>query len=112
MSVERIQSAIERRGQSLLLRRVTGLPQVPVDVKVKGMVRGYHAQELIGGIIQGDREVIISNKEIADILKIRESTVKFHLSNIFSKSRATSRKDFFDERDSSAYWSNPLLHAE
>jgi len=54
----------------------------------------------------------LSNKEIADILKIRESTVKFHLSNIFSKSRATSRKDFFDERDSSAYWSNPLLHAE
>jgi len=66
MSVERIRSAIERRGQSLLLRRVTGTQQVSVDVAVKGMVRGYHAQELIGGIIQGDREVIISNKEIAD----------------------------------------------
>lgn len=34
-----------------------------------------------------------SNKEIAEILKIRESTVKFHLSNIYSKLQVSSRHD-------------------
>ncbi len=33
----------------------------------------------------------LSNKEIGDILGIRESTVKFHLSNIYSKCRAGNR---------------------
>src|SRR6266849_6441482 len=35
----------------------------------------------------------LSNREIADLLKIRVSTVKFHVSNIFSKMHATSRRE-------------------
>ncbi len=35
----------------------------------------------------------LSNKEIADILRIRESTVKFHLSNVYSKLQVGSRHD-------------------
>jgi DNA-binding NarL/FixJ family response regulator len=35
----------------------------------------------------------LSNREIADLLKIRVSTVKFHVSNIFSKMHASSRRD-------------------
>lgn len=35
----------------------------------------------------------LSNKEIAEILQIRESTVKFHLSNIYSKIRVSSRRE-------------------
>jgi DNA-binding NarL/FixJ family response regulator len=35
----------------------------------------------------------LSNKEIAGLLKIRVSTVKFHLSNILSKLNLTSRQD-------------------
>jgi len=35
----------------------------------------------------------LSNREIADLLQIRVSTVKFHLSNIFSKMQAKSRRD-------------------
>jgi len=35
----------------------------------------------------------LSNKEIADILRIRESTVKFHLSNAYSKLQFGSRQD-------------------
>jgi len=35
----------------------------------------------------------LSNKEIADILRIRESTVKFHLSNAYSKLQIGSRQD-------------------
>ncbi len=35
----------------------------------------------------------LSNKEIADILHVRESTVKFHLSNIYSKLQISNRHD-------------------
>ena len=35
----------------------------------------------------------LSNREIAETLRIRESTVKFHLSNIFSKLQITNRHD-------------------
>src|SRR5262245_5144328 len=33
----------------------------------------------------------LSNKEIAELLRIRESTVKYHVSNLFSKLQVTSR---------------------
>lgn len=33
----------------------------------------------------------LSNKEIAELLQIRESTVKYHVSNLFSKLQVTSR---------------------
>ncbi|MFZ0884311.1 MAG: response regulator transcription factor [Candidatus Acidiferrales bacterium] len=35
----------------------------------------------------------LSNKEIADLLRIRESTVKYHVSNIFSKLQITKRNE-------------------
>ena len=38
----------------------------------------------------------LSNKEIAEALKIQESTVKFHLANIFSKCRISRRRELFD----------------
>ena len=37
-----------------------------------------------------------SNREIADMLQIRVSTVKFHLSNIFSKFNAHNRRDLIE----------------
>ncbi|MFB3922926.1 MAG: LuxR C-terminal-related transcriptional regulator [Terriglobia bacterium] len=44
----------------------------------------------------------LSNKEIADILSIRESTVKFHLSNIFSKLQVSNRHALIDKDRGSA----------
>jgi DNA-binding NarL/FixJ family response regulator len=38
----------------------------------------------------------LSNKEIGEALTIRESTVKFHLANVFSKCRISRRRDLFD----------------
>jgi DNA-binding NarL/FixJ family response regulator len=39
----------------------------------------------------------LSNKEIADILHVQESTVKFHLSNIYSKHQVSSRRDLIQD---------------
>lgn len=38
----------------------------------------------------------LSNKEIAETLQIRESTVKFHVSNIFSKLQVASRHEILE----------------
>lgn len=38
----------------------------------------------------------LSNKEIAHLLRIRVSTVKFHVSNILSKMKATNRRDLIE----------------
>jgi hypothetical protein len=67
MSPETVQDMLARRGQPMLLRRIDNSqnPAVNIDVTVQGWVRAYMAQELIGGIIQGDRQVTISDAEIA-----------------------------------------------
>jgi DNA-binding NarL/FixJ family response regulator len=46
----------------------------------------------------------LSNKEIGAILKIQESTVKFHLSNIFSKLQVGSRSELQDKGQLSEIW--------
>jgi DNA-binding NarL/FixJ family response regulator len=61
------------------------------------------ASTLHVSLTQREREVMefllrrLSNKEIAGILRIKESTVKFHVANIFNKLHATSRQEIFDE---------------
>lgn len=54
----------------------------------------------------------LSNKEIAEVLKIQQSTVKFHLSNIFSKMRASSRHDLFDKAEIGANWADFVVSLE
>ncbi len=54
----------------------------------------------------------LSNKEIGEILKIRESTVKFHLSNIFSKLGVTNRRDLVEKENIRAPWGQLLVCAE
>jgi two-component system, NarL family, response regulator LiaR len=49
----------------------------------------------------------LSNREIADLLQIRVSTVKFHLSNILSKLNARNRHDLTDTT-SSKLWKMQL----
>ncbi len=53
----------------------------------------------------------LSNVEIAEILKIRESTVKFHLSNIFSKLRVSNRRDLVEKEYDRALWGKLLVPA-
>jgi hypothetical protein len=49
----------------MTLRRRTGTTSSFVDVVVYGEDRGYKPDQLLGGIIQGDRKVTISNAEIS-----------------------------------------------
>ncbi len=52
-------------GQDVTLRRVTGTTnQANVDCTCRALVRGYRADELAGGIIQGDSLVILSATDI------------------------------------------------
>lgn len=61
--ISRLDAALERRKLTVTLQRITigpGAAQIPFSVECPASVRDYKAQELIGGIIQGDSEVIIS----------------------------------------------------
>jgi DNA-binding NarL/FixJ family response regulator len=52
----------------------------------------------------------MSNHEIAGLLGIRDSTVKFHVSNIFSKLQIKSRRDLLQKENALNIW-NMLLHS-
>jgi hypothetical protein len=52
-----------RTGQKVILRRMAG--STATDVVCTATVRGYAATDLAGTLQQGDREVIITNHEIA-----------------------------------------------
>lgn len=50
----------------------------------------------------------LSNKEIGAVLKIQESTVKFHLSNVFSKLRVNRRRELQAKDELSDIWKQLL----
>jgi DNA-binding NarL/FixJ family response regulator len=50
----------------------------------------------------------LSNKEIGEVLNIQESTVKFHLSNVFSKLRVNRRSELQDKDERSDIWKQLL----
>ena len=53
----------------------------------------------------------LSNAEIARHLGIRDSTVKFHVSNLFSKLHVRSRRELLNREDAVRLWSNLLLYS-
>lgn len=65
MSVAAIEAAIDQHGQTVKLRRITGVTrQAFFDVTCKAVVRNFQPAELQGEVIQGDREARMSNREI------------------------------------------------
>lgn len=60
----KIAAALAKYGRPLLLRRRVGTTSAYTDVTVAGVSQGYAPHELVGGIIQGDRKITISNAEI------------------------------------------------
>lgn len=55
--------AIARTGETVTLRRTVANAS-PIDVQVRARVTGYALDELVGGIGQGDRKVIIPAKDV------------------------------------------------
>ena len=62
MTAQRVAAIVDRAGETVTLRR-PGTPDV--DVTVKASIRRYAGADLVGGIIQGTAEVILSNRELA-----------------------------------------------
>jgi DNA-binding NarL/FixJ family response regulator len=81
---------------------------------IEGTAAGYGSCLPGSRITQTEGDVFelvrrrFSNKEIAELLGIRESTVKFHLSNIFGKYQVASRQELERAHDSSLFWKRLL----
>jgi hypothetical protein len=57
---------IDRQGEYVVLRRQTAVtPLTFSNYVVKARVRQYGADELVGGIVQGDYEVIVAAASLA-----------------------------------------------
>lgn len=56
--------ALKADGEDVILRRITGKQRIPFDVAVRARVRNFSPDELVGGIVQGDSQVILSPSEI------------------------------------------------
>lgn len=54
-----VAAEIAAEGRDVVVQR-TETGSVPVTATVTAMVRGYKAAELLGGIVQGDRRVVIA----------------------------------------------------
>lgn len=70
MSVDAIKESyrrsLERYGETVQIRRYTGSgPSAPwLDVACRARVTGFTPQEMIGGIQQGDRKVILLHDDL------------------------------------------------
>jgi hypothetical protein len=53
------QERVALRGQSVILRRLPA-----TDATVNAVVRGYRPEELVGGIQQGTREVVVLAEDL------------------------------------------------
>jgi hypothetical protein len=65
MDVNATFTMLSNSGQAVVLRRITS-PGVYVDLPCVARVDAFAPEELNGGIIQGDRRVILSNVEIVE----------------------------------------------
>jgi hypothetical protein len=62
-----LDASLAEHGQDIVLRRVKGAnlaSQQNVDVTCRAFVRGYEPNELVNGITQQDRKVILSSTQI------------------------------------------------
>ncbi len=62
----RYRRAIRQHGEPVLIRRYTGTGsnRPMMNWEVRGWVQGYQPRELIGGIVQGDRKVIMLAEDV------------------------------------------------
>ena len=63
-AVADLDAALAADGEWIELWRETGTQKIPFKVRCRAFVRGYAAQELVGGIAQTDSKVVMSQTEI------------------------------------------------
>ena len=56
--------ALATDGEWIELWRENGTQKIPFKVRCRALVRGYAAQELVGGIAQTDSKIVMSPTEI------------------------------------------------
>jgi hypothetical protein len=59
-----LDAALAADGEWIELWRETGTQRIPFKVRCRAFVRGYAAQELVGGIAQTDSKIVMSPTEI------------------------------------------------
>lgn len=65
MSVDRIQAIIDSAGKTVTVQRLTGMPPtVSATVTCKAGISGYRPEQLMGDILEGDRELRIGSREL------------------------------------------------
>jgi hypothetical protein len=64
MAIAALDRALGIAGENITLRRTTGTALIPLDVACRAVVRGYQPHQLVGTIIQGDSQVILSPSEM------------------------------------------------
>lgn len=65
VTVAQVRTAIRREGEPVLIRRIA-TNVAPVLLNCCGVLKDYKSDELVNGVNQGDRKLIISNWEIED----------------------------------------------
>ncbi|MBI4367272.1 MAG: hypothetical protein HY543_10675 [Deltaproteobacteria bacterium] len=62
----RYRRAIRQHGEPVLFRRYTGAGanRQIFNAEMRAVVTGYQPQELIGGLVQGDRKVILLAEDV------------------------------------------------
>lgn len=72
MTPERVKQTyrqmIADNGEPILIRRYTGVgtSRPRFDTEVRARVTGYTSDELVGGIVQGDRKIILLVQDLID----------------------------------------------
>ncbi len=63
-AIAALDQQLAAHGQGVQLRRFPAASDVPVDLPCRAFVRGYTADELVGGIMQTDSKFILSPSQI------------------------------------------------
>ncbi len=70
-----LRSFLQEVGEDVIVRRYsgTGPSRTSIDRTTRARVKGYQPNELVGGIVQGDRKVIMLVDALADLLPLSET---------------------------------------
>lgn len=74
-AIAKLQRQLDRHGQNVDLRKIAGGQTQSEALAQRAFVRGYKPEELVGQILQGDRNVVLLPDAIAVTLKKGDAVV-------------------------------------